>query len=348
VAGTGHPLTDHELLSSVHLIRLHGGYTAASRVIGCSNNKMQQHWYLAFRRGLVETQSFVYETVPKDLPELGPRETVKYRQIAPSAAWTGRVVYFTDTHVHPAIRSHDHLALIAAYVAHTRPAIIIHGGDLLDIQSLCSHTRENTYRAKSKPRYEEDMEAGRQALETFGAGLPDDYSPRKHITLGNHEDRAWRYEDENPAVANVLTGQMVTLLESHGWTWQRYGHWTMVGQVGFTHAPRSIMGKPLGGVNVEGTIANGATFDIVFGHTHRPNVVTRAKQGHNNRVTVVNGGCSMPPNHQPDYAEGLPTGYGYGLVDLFIRNGRIETAAFRSYADIEFALQQNQAMVQGF
>lgn len=275
-------------------------------------------------------------------PDISPRETPKYRVIAPEGKFL-RVLAIGDSHDHPGIPDKSRFALMGRYAAEERPDVILHIGDFLDLHSLCSHTREDTYKGKGKPSFEQDIASAAEAMAAFEAELPADYRPRKHITFGNHEHRAWRYEDINPASVNLLTGPLTNVFESHDWTWQSFGHWTMIAGVGFTHIPRNIMGRPVGGKNIGNSIANEATFDIAHGHDHRANVTKRAKYGYNNFVTIVGLGTSMVPGYVADYAEGLPTGYDYGVNDLTIYEGHIQSATFRTFRELEYRLGRRAA-----
>jgi len=267
------------------------------------------------------------------VPDLAPREAPKYRKIGPPDGVV-RVMVIGDAHDDPRIPDKSRFALMGAHAEATRPDVILSIGDFIDFASLSTHEREDTYKARGKPSFMEDMASAVDALQVFEAQLSPDYHPRKHITFGNHEERCERAEDIDPKARGMYVGQRDTLFESHGWTHQAYRHWTVIGGVGFTHAPQSIMGKPLGGKNVENTVANDTTFSVVFGHTHRYNYVRRPKQGYANSVTVVNVGCAMPHNYVPSYASALPSGFSYGVVDMMIEGGEILSAPLRTFREL--------------
>ena len=81
------------------------------------------------------------------------------------------------------------------------------------------------------------------------------------------------------------------------------GSFKNVGGVAFTHCPLNIMGKEYGGKNCEIQIANDATNDIVFGHTHKYRDWKAPKIGDRNFVRIVNVGCALPFNHVEEYAK---------------------------------------------
>ena len=323
------------------LVAQHGSKAAAARALGWPVTTFKDR-LAAESRGEPITVEAITEAYRPAAPDIGPRETPKYRVIAPEGKFL-RVLAIGDSHDHPGIPDKSRFSLMGRYAAQEQPDVIVHIGDFLDLHSLCSHTREDTYAGKGKPSFQQDIDSAAEAMAAFEAELPAGYRPRKHITLGNHEDRAWRYENANPATVGQLTGQVENLFESHGWTHQRFGHWTLCGGVLFTHVPRTIMGRPVGGKTVENTIANDSTRSLVFGHTHRFNTVRRAKYGYNHGVTVVNVGTSMPPGYVADYAEGLPTAISYGICELVIFDGHIQSATFRTFRELEYRLGKRAA-----
>ncbi|WP_431861412.1 metallophosphoesterase [Azospirillum sp.] len=330
------PLSDAECIAAHEAMQRHRTQGEAAAELGIARESLQRRLRQHEARGLGRSPSpaELAEAYKPAAPDISPREMPKYRVIAPASDKLLRVLVIGDAHDHPGIPDKSRFRLIGKLAAAERHDVILSIGDFLDLHSLCTHTREDTYKGKAKPSFAQDIDSAALAMAALEAELPADYKPRKHITFGNHEGRAWRYEDANPATIGQMTGQVENVFESHGWSHQAFGHWTMIGGVGFTHVPRNIMGRPVGGKNVENTVANEATWDIVFGHSHRHNVVHRAKHGYNNSVTVVNAGTAMPPGYVADYAEGLPTGYHYGVVELVIFDGRIQSAVFRSFREL--------------
>jgi hypothetical protein len=83
--------------------------------------------------------------------------------------------------------------------------------------------------------------------------------------------------------------------------------------VDFVHCPLSIMGKELGGENVERNVANKTGRSLVFGHTHRANVLNISKIGQARSIQVVNLGTSLPHGTIEKYAKMSQTGWTYGV-----------------------------------
>ena len=100
------------------------------------------------------------------------------------------------------------------------------------------------------------------------------------------------------------------------------------------------MGRPFGGINVEGTIAHWATHDVVFGHAHKDNVIKRSKLGDRNFIRVVNVGSSMPEGYVGDFARNTPAGLSYGVMGLLIYGGHIQSTRFVPMREL-YALHDN-------
>jgi hypothetical protein len=94
------------------------------------------------------------------------------------------------------------------------------------------------------------------------------------------------------------------------------------------------MGKPIGGMNAEATIANQSLRSLVCGHTHRRNVVRRAKTGQRN-LTVVNLGTCMPYGMIEKYSGMSMTGWSWGCYLLRISDGEILSEKFFDIRELE-------------
>ena len=114
-----------------------------------------------------------------------------------------------------------------------------------------------------------------------------------------------------------------------------YGAFKIIGGVSFTHCPLNIMGKEYGGKNCEIQIANDATNDIVFGHTHKYRDWKAPKIGDKNYVRIVNVGCALPFNHVEEYAKLNLTGWSWGIVELGIWDNHIQESKFISMDRLE-------------
>lgn len=246
---------------------------------------------------------------------------VRARVGAPVSSKPIKVLAIGDSHDHPGIPDKSRARLIGLHAAAIMPDFIVHLGDASDANSACHHVRDNTFRARFKPSFEQD-------LDSFSAFWVELNAPiaglkiRKHITLGNHERWWYDYEDEHPACQGMVTSRLEGILKEHGWTFTQFGEFYYLGGVGFVHAPLNIMGKP---ISDERTIARRwSIHDTVFGHTHKWADQKDFKIGPQNSVRVINVGSSMPEGYVGDYAKYCPNAYDYGVAELVIFDGRIQ------------------------
>ena len=171
-------------------------------------------------------------------------------------------------------------------------------------------------------------------MNTFDRGLQG-HDCDKHVTLGNHEDRCMSFTDRTPEVAGMLTGQIDNLLMTHHWDYSPFGMVHFIGGVGFVHAPLTGMGKPYGGKTALSRVANDVVHDLVYGHTHKEGFVACPKIGTNQSVRVLDVGCALPEGHVERYVGHGQSGWTYGIFELLINNGRIESRQSVSMAELE-------------
>ena len=234
-----------------------------------------------------------------------------------------KVCVIGDLHDAPGI-SKERLRWLGKHIRNTKPDQVVQIGDFLSLDSCCWHIDNATMQArKNKGTFLEDINSFDLALEEFNKGLST-YKVKKHCTLGNHENRLWRWEDKNPEYYQMGKKEMFSTLKKYGWTWSEYGEFYFIDGVGFTHIPFNVMGREFGGVSVERNIGQSSLFDVVFGHTHKFNDVRCPKIGKSNYIRVVNVGCSLPMNHIESYAKVATTGWFWGVVDISIYNSKIQ------------------------
>ena len=234
-----------------------------------------------------------------------------------------KVCVIGDLHDAPAI-SKDRLRWLGKHIKNTKPDQVVQIGDFMSLDSCCWHIDNATMQARrNKGTFIEDIESFDIALAELNKGLGN-YKVKKHVTLGNHENRLWKWEDRNPEYYNIGKRELFKTLKKYGWTASEYGEFYFIDGVGFTHVPFNVMGREFGGVSVERNIGQSSLFDVVFGHTHKFNGVRCPKIGNSNYIRVVNVGCSLPMNHIESYAKLSTTGWFWGVVDISIYNSKIQ------------------------
>jgi hypothetical protein len=113
-----------------------------------------------------------------------------------------------DTQVRPGVPT-KHLRAAGRYMVAKKPDVVVFLGDHWDMHSLSSYDR-GTRKAEGA-RYQEDIDAGLEAMELFLGPLraynrvrarnkKKQYNPRLVFCLGNHEERIMRYVNANPSL----------------------------------------------------------------------------------------------------------------------------------------------------
>lgn len=268
------------------------------------------------------------------IPEAKPRVRVRaYNVSVTEDLPVRRVIGIGDIHI---TRGMDcrHLQWIGRYVASVRPDNVVQIGDCFDMASCEFHSPPGSAAHATRPSFVEEIEAGEEAFDLYHAEVGIGEIPHDEV-MGNHEFRVWRLEELAPNIAGTLTTQLEQFFARYRWRTTPYRHWLFMEGVGFTHVPHTIMNKPIGGRYPENNIGNQAVHSIIFGHTHRANHVTVPKIGINNSITVTNIGSAMPHGYVAKYAEGATTGITYGIADMRLRGGRVESVNFISLLELK-------------
>lgn len=264
--------------------------------------------------------------VPPSLPPLiqaNPRPVVRVRAITPETPPHGPVITVLgigdahDSHVIPK----DRFSWIGQHINETNPDYVVDIGDSCTFDSLCSYAGNDTYEGKLKPSVQADIDSYDKAMDTMWSACPL-FSGKRIKTQGNHEDRIKSFENRNPEVFGMIGGEYRRVNERYEIEETPYGQFKFIGGVGFIHTPLTQMGKPYNAKTLA-PIANDATFDIVFGHTHKKQTFRAPKIGPQNYVNIVNLGCALPWGHVEDYASKATTGWWWGIVELKIQGGHV-------------------------
>ena len=245
-----------------------------------------------------------------------------------------KVLVIGDAHDGPTIPKARFLWM-GKHIKKTKPDYVVQIGDFLSLDSCCWHIDNATMQArKNKGTFLDDIGSFDSALYELNKGIGS-YKVKKHCTLGNHENRLWKWEDKNPEYYNMGKDKLMKTLKKYGWTASEYGEFYFIDGVGFTHVPFNTMGREFGGVSVERNIGQHSIFDVVFGHTHKFNDVRCAKIGKSNYVRVVNAGCSLPQHHVENYAKLSTPGWVWGLCELVIFDNHIQDVRTISMTTLE-------------
>lgn len=239
-----------------------------------------------------------------------------------------------DLHDSPGL-SKRRIKWMAKYFTDVQPDHIIQIGDIADFESLCSYIKNETYEGKMKPGFQQDLESLGIALQIFNRHYKPKKRVGKHITLGNHEERIWTFENNNPEIHCMMSNAFLTTLEHYGWTWSPFGEYYTYGGVDFVHAPLNAMRRPMGGVHVLAAAGRESLHDLVFGHTHKAGSLVIPKLGHDRKLTVVNVGCALEWGHVQEYAKLAQTGWWWGVTLINILGGRIVSVNQKSMLELK-------------
>ena len=244
-----------------------------------------------------------------------------------------KVLVIGDTHDSPKL-SQERFAWIGKYIRQSKPDYVIHIGDFASFDSLSFFQKNSTQAGKLKDAFMIDIQSMNKAMYLLNKHIGN-YSVPKHITMGNHEIRVHRFEDNIPEIQGMMKKELYDAYNKYGWSYSEYGDFKFVAGVAFTHCPLNIMGKEYGGKNCEVQIANDTCHDIVFGHTHKFRDWKAPKIGDKKFVRVLNVGCALPSGHVEEYAKLNITGWSWGIVELGIWDNHIQESKFISMDRLE-------------
>ena len=211
-------------------------------------------------------------------------------------------LFFTDVHVKPG-KSNEHATWLGKLINDIRPDTIICGGDLADMESLCSYDKGT--RAAVGRNYQADCEVAWDFNERWlhEVRKRKRKMPHRVVLIGNHEQRIDRALDVQPHLEGQISyddlgyshyyntivqyeGSTPGLLEIDG-VW--YGHYFVSG----------VMGLPIGGTNQAGLMLSKNFVSCVAGHSHIQDYSVRTLPN-GKKIQAVVGGCFV--NYNQDWA----------------------------------------------
>ena len=245
-----------------------------------------------------------------------------------------RVGLIGDAHDAPSLPDKSRFEWMGKWVRDNNFDEVIQIGDLCTLDSLTRHAPPGTLGFASLPSFKEDLDSLNAALRAFDKGLGD-WKGKKVITEGNHEARAYKYEDNNPQLRGIIVRAIHDVFLQWGWRLIPYQEIYFLEGVGITHHVTNTMGKAYGGKTAGSRAANDTTFSLIHGHTHVRSLAASAKIGPMGGVDVVSIGCSLPWGHVEDYAKHGPSGWWWGVTEATLIGGNIADIGFKSMLDLE-------------
>jgi len=229
-----------------------------------------------------------------------------------------KLMVIPDTQVKPGIPL-DHLRWAGLYAADKRPDVIICLGDFADMESLSEYDKgKRSYEGR---RYSKDIAAARRAMGLLTTPIERArrYSPRRIITLGNHEQRINRACENDPTLDGTISVKDLGYEEA-GWQVHPFLEVVKVGGVHFSHFfPSGVMGRPC-------TTARKiiATYHVsaIAGHQQGRDVAY-AKRGDGKNLTAIIAGSFY--QHNEAYLTPMANACWRGIVMLHeVKDGQFD------------------------
>lgn len=303
-----------------------GNKTAAASALGIPRRTFTDRVDAARRMGLTAFQK-------PAKPRIRVPARSSYKPAPDGFGKSIRVMVWGCAHDSPSLPDKTRFENAGKLAAELQPDYIVDLGDTMDLDSLSGHAIPGSQDDRDRPYFRAEIASLTEAQAAFDAHAPSgEIIPRYHLN-GNHENRANRYENSNPTSQGVFTTEIDQVYARFGWAQMAFREWLFLNQVGFTHAPINGMGREVGGVNADATVARESTHSVVWSHTHKSNRVHKPKFGVGNAITVFNSGCYMPQGYIKQYAGLSMTGWTYGLHLLTLRDGDIEAA--KTWSELE-------------
>tara|TARA_B100001094_G_scaffold65503_2_gene61598 strand:+ start:9080 stop:9817 length:738 start_codon:yes stop_codon:yes gene_type:complete len=217
-------------------------------------------------------------------------------------------LFIGDTQVKPGVPL-DHIEALGKFILDRKPDVIVHAGDNWDMPSLSSY--DEGKRAMEGRRYEEDIEAGNEAMRIIDAAIESDpsYNPECYFLIGNHEQRIERYVEENPKLEGYMSYDD---FELDNWQVIPFLHILELDGIHYSHYfSNPFSGRPYGGSAV--TKLNKLKFSFAMGHVQK---LEYHKDFLNNGKSIsglVNGAFYM---HDEDYKGPQGNNHWRGLTLL--------------------------------
>lgn len=201
-----------------------------------------------------------------------------------------------DAHDSPHIRDKSRFEWLGAFASEHGVDRVVQIGDWWTMDCFSTHTDRATFEGRAKPTFEQDRDSFHQSQRAFHKGMAG-HKAKLDVTLGNHEVRAWRWDNLHPE-AEPHGLKVQEAFAQWGWRTTPYGEYRFIEGVGFVHIPFNAMGKPL----AQSQRVNRAMFDTVHGDDHRATQLTDYKAGPFRSPTIYSAGTALPPGFIEGFA----------------------------------------------
>lgn len=194
-----------------------------------------------------------------------------------------------------------------------RPDVVVQIGDWYDLRSLSSYDRGKA--SAENRRYTDDVEAGHAAHDAMAQEAGDALlAAERIVTVGNHEQRADRFGNDNPAVYELVSSMAIYKhWQQRGWFVSPFLRPVCVDGVWYSHFhPSGPMGRPIGGVNAGRSLAIKLHASATAGHSHEYSHHAEAVGYDGRRIHGLSVGCFF--EHAESYASTANSKWWRGIV----------------------------------
>jgi hypothetical protein len=176
------------------------------------------------------------------------------------------ILVIPDSHVRPGIQDISRFHHVAKLLDYRRPQVLVHLGDMWDMESLCSYDAgKKSFEGR---RYKRDIEAGVAALKLLKDNCSVYSKTLKLFCPGNHENRIHRAVEEDAKLEGLISSEDFKLAE-YDFRVKEFLVPHQVEGVSFLHYQISgLMGRPIGGENPAANILKKGLVSTVVGHSH--------------------------------------------------------------------------------
>lgn len=229
-----------------------------------------------------------------------------------------RIMVIPDTQAKPG-DDFSFLTHIGNYMCEKRPDVVVHLGDLADMQSLSSYDfGKKSFEGR---RYTKDIEAAHQAQAALFTplynlqikqrlGKHKVYDPTKFILMGNHEDRINRAVNNDPKLDGLLStddlcynmhfDEVYPFLEVVVIEGVAFSHYFTTGQ----------MGRPASSAQAQ---LNKKHMSCIAGHQQGLQIATAHRADGRRLTSIIAGSCY---EHDEDYLGAQGNQHWRGLLML--------------------------------
>lgn len=229
-----------------------------------------------------------------------------------------KIAYIPDVQSKPGVNP-KFLKNVGRYIAEKEPDLVVCAGDFADMPSLSSYDKGK--KAFEGRRYKNDIQAARNAMECLLEGFESNVAwnvrTKKHMLLGNHEERIPRAVNAQ-AELDGLIGYSDLPYES--WIVHDFLEVVTLGGVAFSHYFVSgAMGRPVGTAQRLLTTKHQS---VIAGHQQGRQIATSFRADGTPITAIIAGSCY---EHDEDYMGKQGNKHWRGIVMLHeVKNGAFD------------------------